>query len=191
MHTDAAPKTTPFNVLTEYQHLPVETLRDIAASRQLPYAVALANITGDLNTGVIIRTACVLGAQRVFIFGRRKYDRRSTVGAHNYIELQYFESDTEDFDWSFVLQTVRVEGYMPILIEQGGAPLYDFAPASHALPPCLIFGSEDSGIPDAVCREELCYTIPQPGILRSLNVSTAAGIAMWHTMFALSRHVDT
>jgi len=191
MHTDSPTKLTPFNVMTELQHLSVEDLREVAKTRQLPYAVALANITGDLNTGVIIRTACVLGAERVFIFGKKKYDRRSTVGAHNYIELAHFESPTETelFDWSEAMQIIRVNGYTPIIIEQGGAPVYDFKPESIATPTCLVFGSEEQGIPEEVCRAELCYTIPQPGILRSLNVSTAAGIAMWHTMMSLSRSI--
>ncbi|MFZ9885150.1 MAG: hypothetical protein ACO3ON_06810 [Ilumatobacteraceae bacterium] len=95
MHPDAQPKLTPFNVLSDLQHLSVDELRELAKSKQLPYAVALANITGDLNTGVMIRTACVLGAERVFLFGKKKYDRRSTVGAHNYIELAHFESGGE------------------------------------------------------------------------------------------------
>lgn len=187
MHPDAPPKVTPFNVMTELQHLSVEELRAIAKSRQMPFAVAMANITGDLNTGVIIRTACVLGAERVFIFGKKKYDRRSTVGAHHYIEVAYFESDAEvvPFEWSDALQIIRVNGYTPVLIEQGGAPLYDFHPTLLATPPCLVFGAEETGIPADVCKTELCYTIPQPGIVRSLNVSTAAGIAMWHTMMGL------
>ena len=75
MHPDSVPKTTPFNVLTDLQHLSVEELRALAQSKHLPYAVALANITGDLNTGVIIRTACVLGAERVFMFGKKKIGR--------------------------------------------------------------------------------------------------------------------
>lgn len=190
MHPDAPPKVTTFNVSSDLQHLTVDELRDIAVTRQMPYAIALANITGDLNTGVIIRTACVLGAQRVFIFGKKKYDRRSTVGAHHYIELQHFESDSEmtPFDWSDAMSIIRVNGYTPVLIEQGGAPLYEFAPATLATPPCLVFGAEETGIPDEICKDELCYTIPQPGILRSLNVSTASGIAMWHTMIGLMRH---
>lgn len=182
------PKLTPFNVMTELQHLSVEELRAVAKTRQLPYAVALANLTGDLNTGVIIRTACVLGAERVFVFGKRKYDRRSTVGAHNYIELAHFETDTDVFPWDELLQVVRVHGYTPVLIEQGGAPLYEFDPTLTPTPVCLIVGSEETGIPVDICRQELCYTIPQPGIVRSLNVSTAASIAMWHTMMGLMRH---
>lgn len=192
MHPAGTPKLVPFNVMTELQHLSVEELREMAKSRQLPYAVALANITGDLNTGVIIRSACVLGAERVFIFGKKKYDRRSTVGAHNYIELAHFESHTETdpFNWNEALQIIRVNGYTPVLIEQGGAPLYDFAPAQVATAVCLVFGAEESGIPYDICQSEMCYAIPQPGVLRSLNVSTAAGIAMWHTMMELTRAVD-
>lgn len=192
MHHDAPPKLTPFNVRTDLQELPVETLRAIAKHQQLPYAVALANITGDLNTGVIIRSACVLGAERVFVFGKKKYDRRSTVGAHHYIEIAHFESDTETeaFGWVDALQIIRVHGYTPVLIEHGGAPLYDFTPATVATPVCLVFGAEETGIPAELCQTELCYTIPQPGILRSLNVSTAAGIAMWHTMTQLMGATD-
>lgn len=185
MHPDAPTKTTPFNVRTEYQHLPVEDLRILANQHQLPYAVALANINGDLNTGVIIRTACVMGAERVFIFGKKKYDRRSTVGAHNYIELTHFESETDEFDWSNMIHTIRINGYTPVIIEQGGEPLVKFDPTTMSLPVCLIVGSEDTGIPRDVCASELWYTIPQPGILRSLNVSTAASIAIWHTTLAL------
>jgi len=192
MHPDSIPKCTPFNVFSEFQHLSVEELRELAKSKQLPYAVALANVTGDLNTGVIIRTACVLGAERVFIFGKKKYDRRSTVGAHNYIELTHFESggEHEPFKWEDAVQIIRVNGYTPILIEQGGAPLFDFEPTHIVTPVCLVFGAEETGIPDSLCRTELCYTIPQPGVLRSLNVSTAAGIAMWHTMIKLMNSAD-
>lgn len=192
MHPDATPKLTPFNVTADLQHLSVDELRTIAQTRQMPYAVALANITGDLNTGVIIRSACVLGAQRVFIFGKKKYDRRSTVGAHHYIELHHFESDSEmtPFDWSNAMAIIRVNGYTPILIEQGGSPLYEFAPETLPTPACLVFGAEETGIPQEICANEQCYAIPQPGIIRSLNVSTAAGIAMWHTMIGLMRRPE-
>jgi len=181
MHPDAPVKTTSFNVADEYKHLSLDDLKQTAVMRQLPFAVALANITGDLNAGVIIRSACVMGAQKVFVFGRKKYDRRSTVGAHHYIDVLPHDITTETgtLDWDAALQTIRVNGYTPVLIEQGGAPLHTLHLATHH-PLCLVFGAEDSGIPSEICRQEPCYSIPQQGILRSLNVSTAAGIAMWH-----------
>lgn len=181
MHPDAPPKTTSFNVADEYKHLPLEELKRTAVARQLPFAVALANITGDLNAGVIIRTACVMGAQKVFVFGRKKYDRRSTVGAHHYIDVLPYDvsTDTHTLDWEAALQTIRVNGYTPVLIEQGGAPIHTLEVSLYH-PICLVFGSEDHGIPAEIRQQEPCYSIPQQGIVRSLNVSTAAGIAIWH-----------
>lgn len=191
MHPDAPPKTTSFNVADAFKHLSIDELKTVAESRRLPFAVALANISGDLNTGVIIRTACVLGAEKVFIFGRRKYDRRSTVGAHHYIDIQHHDCATADdaFDWDTALHTIRVNGYTPVLIEQQGQPLYTLN-VSFYHPLCLVLGAEDCGIPNEVCAKEAVYTIPQPGILRSLNVSTAAGIAMWHVMLGLMHSTE-
>lgn len=190
MHPDAPIKTTSFNVADEYKHLSLEDLKHTATARQLPFAVALANITGDLNVGVIIRTACVMGAAKVFVFGRKKYDRRSTVGAHHYIEVLPYDvtTDTNMLDWDAALQTIRVNGYTPVLVEQGGAPLHTLDVTRYH-PLCLVFGAEDYGIPAAIRQQEPCYSIPQQGVVRSLNVSTAAGIAMWHIsqQFFLSR----
>ena len=188
MNPDDRPaKTTPFNVATLYQELPYSDVREIANERRLPYAVATANITGDLNIGVIIRTACVFAATEVFMFGKKKYDRRSTVGAHHYLDLHHYESKNEQdlFDWTEALQIIRVNGYIPVIIEQGGTSIEQFIPRNIPGKICLVFGAEDCGIPEDVCRNEYWFTIPQPGILRSLNVSTAAGIAIFHTAYNL------
>lgn len=182
MHPDAPLKTTPFNVIDHLKDLPYEEIRAIADSWQLPYAVAMANIHGDLNTGMVIRTACVFGASRVFIFGRRKYDRRSTVGAHHYIQVDAYPNVPDEhapFNWENMLQIIRVNGYTPILIEQGGYALNTMDVSLYPAP-CLVFGSEDTGIPEEVCKGEVCFTIPQIGVVRSLNVAVAAGIAIQH-----------
>lgn len=179
MHPDAPPQLTSFNVADEFKTLTVPELQDLSVSRRLPFAVALANITGDLNVGVILRTACVLSAERVFLFGRKKYDRRSTVGAHHYIDLHHYPTTTANgqFDWVEALDIVRIHGYTPVLIEQGGAPLSSLS-LSNFHPVCLVFGAEDLGIPAEVCATEPVFTIPQYGVLRSLNVSSAAAIAI-------------
>lgn len=186
MHPDAPPKLTEFNVADDFRHLSLPDLRILSATRALPYAVAMANVTGDLNMGVIVRSACILGAERVYMFGRRKYDRRSTVGAHHYIPIVHVEMDWEDgIDWDAMLRALRVDGYTPVLIEQGGEPLYTWNVALTPGRVCLVMGPERDGIPEDVVVNERCYSIPQPGILRSLNVSTAASIAMYHTMCGL------
>lgn len=189
MHPDAPEKAVSFNVVDELQGAPLEDIKRVARETSLPFAVAIANITGDLNTGMLIRTACVFGASQIYIFGRRKYDRRSTVGAHHYVPIESYPNVPDEhapFNWDNMLQLIRVNGWTPVIIEQGGAPLsvLDHLPTP---PPCLVFGPEDSGIPASVCESEVCYTIYQPGILRSLNVAVAAGIAMHHVANLVER----
>lgn len=182
MHPNAPEKTTPFNVVTELQLLPLHEIQQIAKDASLPFAIAIVNVSGDLNVGMLIRTAAVFGASQVYIFGRRKYDRRSTVGAHHYVPIESYPNVPDDkspFNWSNMIQLIYVNGWTPVVIEQGGAPLSDFQELTTP-PPCLIFGPEDTGVPASVCETEKCYTIPQLGVLRSLNVAVAAGIAMHH-----------
>ena len=182
-------QTTPFNVIDELQHLPVEDIQAESQRRHLPFAVALMNLTGDLNVGIIIRSACVFAAERVFLFGRKRYDRRSTVGAHNYIDVQHHDVSTANgqIDWLLAMDTIRVNGYTPILIEQGGTSIHELDPLSHEKV-CLVVGPEDLGIPSLLCATEQTYTIPQYGVCRSLNVSTAAGIAIQMVSSRLQSH---
>ena len=170
------------HVKDEFRGLSNDEVRTAASQRHLPFAVAIPNVSSmDLNPGGIIRTACALGAQCVFLFGKRKYDRRPTIGTHHYIDVLTFagDDDVDEIDWAFVLQTVRLHDYTPIVIEQGGSPLHQFDP-SFGAPVCLILGAELLPIPRTICDAERCYSIPQPGVGRSLNTAVAASIAMYH-----------
>lgn len=185
MHPNATEKVTEYNVIDDLKDLPLEELKAVAKARSLPFAVALANVTGDLNTGMVIRTSCVLGAEKVFIFGKRKYDRRATVGAHHYIDVEAYtlsRDEGQTFDWDEMLRVIRINGYTPVLIEQGGTVLSNLTSSliEEIGQVCLVFGAEDMGIPANVCATEQCFSIPQIGIIRSLNVSAAASIAIHH-----------
>ncbi len=175
-------KTTTFNVLDEYQHLDEESLKKIAQAAHLPYAVALANIKGDLNVGFIVRSAAAFAAEKVFVFGRRKWDRRSAVGSNHYVPVESHAVDTEPFDWETAIQTLRADGYTPWIVEQDYEFIGDinWADAHELGKVCLVFGPEDEGIPKSVCADNYCVSIPQYGIVRSLNVASAAAIAIHH-----------
>ena len=175
------PTVSLYNVRDDLQVLPLADIQQHAKDTALPFAVALANIAGDLNVGNIIRSACVFGAEQVFVFGRKRYDRRSAVGSHHYVPVQHYVYE-DDFDWSATLHTIRLAGYTPILIEQAGRSSLDTFDVDRFHPVCLVFGTEHGGIPAEVCADEQCYYIQQPGVVRSLNVATAAGIAMYHVM---------
>ena len=72
-----------YNICDEYKKMKLEEVKELQENNSLPFAVAAVNINGDLNLGSMIRTSVIFGAEKFFIIGKKRYDKRSTVGAHN------------------------------------------------------------------------------------------------------------
>jgi tRNA G18 (ribose-2'-O)-methylase SpoU len=174
------PSLLKYNVHTPLQALPVEKLKKIAEVTALPVALMLYNLHGDMNIGMSIRTAVVLGCSDVYVVGRRKYDRRPEVGAKNYIRIHRHAEIGPEF-----FQENRL---VPIFVEQGGVPLENFSYRPYfpgKLQPgwkmVLVVGSESYGLPKSLIQSlgAPILTISQYGILRSLNVTIAASIVLY------------
>ncbi len=185
-----------FNVHKRYDALTVPELQKVCENDRNQFAVCALSVTGDLNVGSMIRTASLYGAEKFFIFGRRKYDRRGVVGANNYIDVEAIEGlvksddgELQGFDDTWFWANMIASPYTPIFIEQGGHVLGTFDwnelwkdwPPTHK--PCLVFGNENRGIPDNIMNLDMyprssIVTIPQRGVIRSHNVSVASGIVM-------------
>ncbi len=167
-----------YNVVAPFQDLPVEIVKQFAQLAAVPASLMLFNLTGNLNAGMCTRTAAVFGFENVYIVGKKRYDARSAVGAKNYIQIERFSDLTDDpVSW------FESRGLTAILIEQGGQSLSNvrFVPMCKDKHVVFIVGSESDGIPPAVLhalRAAPRITIQQPGLIRSLNVSTAAGIVL-------------
>ena len=176
-----------YNVADEYKDNTVEENRERCRKDSLPFSIAVMSIAGDLNIGMMMRSASLLGARDFFIFGRKKYDKRSTVGAQNYINVHQYPMDVK-----FVHAVCQDTGYTPVFIEQGGLtiPLSDGEWSRMPTNPMFVFGSESDGI-----SEDIIYSfphspvisIPQRGVLRSFNVSSAMSIVTWEYF----RHIVT
>lgn len=174
------PTLLKYNVHTPLQHLPSPHVKQLSHALALPVALMLHNLHGDINVGMSIRTATILGCSDVYIVGRRKYDRRSEVGAKHYIHIHRFPTITSSF--------FEENKLLPIFLEQGGQPLEDFSFKSY-LPGHLqkgwrvvfVVGSESHGIPAALLKSVKApiVSISQYGVLRSLNVSIAASIVLY------------
>jgi tRNA G18 (ribose-2'-O)-methylase SpoU len=174
------PTLLKYNVHTPFQGLPVEKIQQISKATALPVGLMLYNLHGDMNIGMCIRTSVILGCSDVYVVGRRKYDRRSEVGAKNYIHVHRFPS----IDPSFFEE----QKLLPIFIEQGGAPLEEFSFKPY-LPGKLeegwkvvfVMGSESMGLPISLLKslKAPILSISQYGVMRSLNVSTAASIVLY------------
>lgn len=174
------PSLLKYNVHTPFQSLPVDKLQKLSVATALPTALMLYNLNGDMNVGMSIRTAVILGCSDVYIVGRRKYDRRSEVGAKNYIQVHRHPAiDPMFFDENKLV---------PIFIEQGGTPLEDFSfkpyfpgKLEDGWKVVFVMGSESFGLPPKLLKalQAPILSISQYGVMRSLNVSIAASIVLY------------
>ena len=173
------PVTSDLNVRDALQGSTVEAIRAAQSAATLPFAIAAINLNGDLNIGVMMRTAVSFGAAHMFLFGQRRFDRRSTVGAHNYVDLVQIICAPEGHAVPRPLFDAALAeyGYVPVFVEQGGADLRDFDFRGTSGPPCLVFGNEGYGLPDSFIGDDRRISIVQRGVARSINVSAAAAIA--------------
>ena len=174
------PSTLLYNVHTPFQHLPTEVCREVAQRLALPVGLLLLNLDGNMNIGMSIRTAAVLGCSDVWVVGKRAYDRRSEVGARNYINVHRIK-EIEDPNTFF-----QELGWQPILVEQGGTPVEDYkfplTSSTKVKPIVFIMGSESHGIPSTWLSSLTTaprLSISQYGLIRSLNVSAAASIILY------------
>jgi tRNA G18 (ribose-2'-O)-methylase SpoU len=183
-----------YNVRDEYKDNTYEQNVAITASEQLKFSVGCINVTGELNIGMMIRSACLLGAENFYIFGRKKFDKRSTVGAEKYINIVQYTFDDPMTADEHILAELRElnKTHSVILCEHGGYMLgeNDFGWAYEERPsPVFIFGSESHGIPKFITDQVASdgypeyeferISIPQRGVLRSFNVSAAMNIICW------------
>ena len=173
-----------WNVRDDLKHLKKEEIKEIAEKSTLPFAVLALNVTGELNIGMMMRTACLMGAELFIVYGLPKIDGRSTVGAHNWLNIKIVDAriaNSIDLDYSKLYPTLEEFGYTPVFFDTGGISINNLDMKSLCVnKPCLIFGNEGLGIPKEVIQDHTVVTIPQRGVLRSLNVSNAASIAIFH-----------
>ena len=175
-----------YNVRDEYKENTYEQNVAITMSEQRRFSVGCINITGELNVGMMIRSACLFGAENFYIFGRKKFDKRSTVGAEKYINIvQYTFDDPIHADES-ILNQLKLIHHNVVLCEHDGYKLkaknHEFHTSLHknVNTPLFVFGSESHGIPDIIRFADFeRVSIPQRGVLRSFNVSAAMNIIVW------------
>jgi len=172
-----------FNVIDEFKELTIEEINKRLRKAAFPYAVLMQHIQGDFNIGTMIRNANAFNSEKVFYLGKKKYDRRGTVGTHHYSDLKYIrELDS--------LRELKNE-YCFIGIDniEGSQSIYDFPWDKYEIATkqnqpgyrkaLFLFGEENNGlIPEVLEMCQVVVHIPQYGSVRSLNVGTASGIIM-------------
>lgn len=162
------------NVRDELKALEVEAIKAYCAENCINAAVAMTHIHGDFNLSNVLRSANFFGFKEAFyIGGRKSWDRRGAVGVHHYTPLTHCDTADKFFE--------LIRGfYVPIALENNVKyDMKNMFTFDWPVNPVIIVGEEQAGLSDEVLsRCEAVVTIPAFGSVRSLNVGTAAGIAM-------------
>jgi tRNA (guanosine-2'-O-)-methyltransferase len=141
-------------------------------------ALVLDSVQSPFNVGAIVRTAAALRVETVWLAGATAAVaspgvRKTALGTDRYLDLPSTGTAVEAID------AARGGGFHVVGIElaEGAVPMHELAlPAAV----CLVVGNEDHGISAGALRacDALAY-LPQLGKVGSLNVATAASIALY------------
>lgn len=186
-----------YNVLDKFKHLAVSEIKEIADSDRLPFAVLCLNLEKDLNIANIIRSSHLLGAKDVFTLGWNKVDSRGMVGCQNYTNLYKIKIDrdcSEEVISDKIKEICFEYKYNPVFVEHNDYSIsYKSRKFRMAMNhrPLLIFGNEGKGISENILddfQNKNIFHIPQRGVIRSLNVSSAASIVISEASNFLSKN---
>jgi len=148
--------------------------------------VLLDNVRSLYNTGSILRTADATGVERVVLCGitprpdqggrQRRAIAKTALGAEESVAWEY-QADTET-----ALRALAADGYHIVALETSAAAV-DLFTWSPAWPLCLVLGHEREGISDELAPLlDTVIRIPMLGRKGSLNVATAAGVALYELL---------
>lgn len=144
------------------------------------FTVLCSNLYNDFNIATVIRNSNAFLSKQVILYGSKKYDRRGTVGTHHYTNFIHTKTFPELEDQLKIIRgtygTVKLIGIDNVT----GATAIDTFEWNKNTHYVLAFGQEQVGLPTEILDicDHILY-IKQYGSVRSLNVGTASGIAMY------------
>jgi len=167
------------NVLDSLKDLAIPDIAKYCQDKSIPASVAMINIGGDFNLSTMVRNANFFGFRSVHYVGKKRWDKRGSVGTHHYTPMYYHKTE-EDFIKSHSSSgrtLIAIENNIPEYKDITFDPYtFDF---SNIDEPIFIFGEENSGLSEKILMSCTCVlTIPTYGSVRSLNVGTTSGIIM-------------
>jgi len=161
------------------------SMDEYAAARKHPVILMLHNIRSMWNVGSMFRSADAAGIEKIILSGYtatppRKEIAKTALGADTSMTWEYSD-DPQQALRELKKSGVRICG---LEIAEGSRPYTEMN--AQDFPVCLLVGNEVQGIEDNLLAEcDLVLEIPQFGTKHSLNVSVAAGVALFELVRVL------
>lgn len=159
------------NVIDHYKYWKHEAILADLDTKRSDLVLVCENFAYDFNIATVIRNANAFLPACIWIVGRKSYDRRGTVGMHKYEHIEHASSIDE------VLEQYPSHRIVAIDNVGNAEPIDTYRWRSKTL---MILGQESIGVSNTSLNaaHDIVY-IPQLGSVRSLNVGTASGIALY------------
>lgn len=181
-----------YNQRDQWKKYPLKTVQKLSKN-VLPFDICLLSLHGNINVGTSIRSAHLSGASNVYIFGRRNYNRNSTVGSEHYGNVEKINGLLEDrsIDYDNFFEFLKMKNVIPVFVEQYHKSIYleNVKWKKNTKNYCFIFGNESEGICGKFIEKCLRYfpdcfvlSLTQLNIIRSFNVSAAVSIVSYNFM---------
>jgi tRNA(Leu) C34 or U34 (ribose-2'-O)-methylase TrmL len=184
-----------YNVRAEYQCLTAAEIQDVYKGKSNEVTLGIINIQLGTNVGLIVRTASLFGIGKIVLFGRKRFDKRSSVGAYHYVPISTHSAsighhDGIQLDIPKVIEAIKLyqDTHTLVFLEQTPTSISlvrlneTLADLKSDKPPMFIAGTESTGIPQeildlfpAVPR----IVIPQTAVGRSHNVGVSISMVLW------------
>jgi len=157
-----------------------KSVDEFKQSEKAPVIAVLENVRSAYNVGSVLRTADAFLLEAVYTTGYtahppHKQISKTALGADETVSSIHFATATE------AIAYLRSEGFAVYAIEQvkDSIPLQQFE-ITEGEKIALVFGNEVTGVEqETILLCDGCIEIPQLGMKHSLNISVAAGIALW------------
>jgi tRNA (guanosine-2'-O-)-methyltransferase len=141
-------------------------------------SLLLDGLQSPFNVGAIVRTAAVYRVDHVYLSAgcvspANPKAGKVSMGTERYLSWSAFERTETAAD------AARDDGYTVVGLElaDDAVPLHQLRPGPDV---CLVVGHEDRGLsPAALAACDAVAFLPQMGRVGSLNVATAAAIAIY------------
>lgn len=141
-------------------------------------ALVLDDVEGPFNVGAIIRTAAALRVEDMWLAGRTPAHTDAKVGKTALGTDRYLQFHRADAPVA-ACEAARAAGYRVVAVElaDDAVPLHELALGSAT---CFVVGHEDRGLRTSTLDacDDVAF-LPMLGRVGSLNVATAASIALY------------
>jgi tRNA G18 (ribose-2'-O)-methylase SpoU len=165
------------NVIDSLKEYAIPDIANYCSKNSVPASVAMINISGDFNLSTMVRNANFFGFRSVHYIGKKKWDKRGSVGTHHYTPMYHHKDEPSFLMQCYGRTLIAIENNIPEYSDKTiNLFEYNFSDVSE---PIFVFGEENKGLSNTILdRANIILTIPNYGSVRSLNVGTTSGIVM-------------